>query len=52
MSYLLTFGLEFGKKTIAIFEISTFGFICSQNFAKKQKCQNFRPKMLYLGTFQ
>ena len=39
------------KKTIVIFEISTFKFVWLQNFAKKQKCRNLGPKLPYLGIF-
>ena len=38
------FGLKFEGR-IAIFEISTFEFVCLQNFAEKQKYLNLRPKM-------
>ena len=44
------FGLEL-KKTIAIFETSIFKLMKLQNFVKKQKCLNLRPKMSYLGIF-
>ena len=50
MPYLGIFGLEF-YKTIVIFEISTLKFFYLQNFAKKQKCFNLEPKVLYLGIF-
>ena len=43
-------GLEF-EKNIVIFEISTLKFVKLQNFAKKQKRLNLRPKMPYLGIF-
>ena len=42
------FGLEF-KKTIVIFEISTFGLVWLQNFVKKQKCLYLEPKMPFFG---
>ena len=37
------------RKTIVIFEISTFKFVYLQNFTKKQKCLNSGPKKLDLG---
>ena len=33
------------RKTIVIFEISTFKLVFLQNFTKKQKCLNSEPKM-------
>ena len=44
------FGLEY-ENNIAIFGISTLKFVWSQNFSKKQKFLNLRPKMPYLGIF-
>ena len=42
-------GLKFEGRII-IFEISTFEFVCLQNFVGKQKCLNLRPKMpFFLG---
>ena len=37
------------RKTIVIFEISSLKFVSLQNFMKKQKCLNLRPKMSDLG---
>ena len=51
MSSLGSFGPEF-QKTNLIFEISTIEFVSLQNFAKKQRCLNLGPKMLYLGIFR
>ena len=51
MSYLGIFGLEFSK-TIVIFEIGTLKFVYLQNFAKRQKCQNLRTKMLDFRIFE
>ena len=51
MPYLGIFVKEFEKKTIFLFEINTFKFVDLQNFMKKQKCLNFRPKMPDLGIF-
>ena len=39
-------GLTF-VNNIIIFEISALKFVRLQNFAKKQKCLNFGPKMPY-----
>ena len=44
------FGLEFGNN-LAIFEISTLKFLILQNFTKKQKSLNLRPKIPYLDIF-
>ena len=33
------------------FQISTLKFVYLQNFAKKQECLNFGPKVFYLGIF-
>ena len=42
-------GLKFEGRII-IFEISTFEFVCLQNFVGKEKCLNLRPKMpFFLG---
>ena len=52
MPYLSTFGQKF-KKTIVIFEISTFEFAFLENFAKKTKMPTFGPKCLiwvFLGS--
>ena len=49
MPYLGIFWLEL-KKIIVIFEMNALEFLYSQNFARKQKCLNLRPKMPYLGT--
>ena len=51
MPYLGIFGLEFSKP-IVIFEIGTLKFVYLQNFAKKQKCQNLRTKMLDFRIFE
>ena len=51
MPYLGIFVKEFEKKTIFLFEINTLKFVDLQNFMKKQKCLNFRPKMPDLGIF-
>ena len=50
MSYLGILGLEFWKATV-IFQISTLEFVKLQNFVKKSKCLNWRPKNPYLGIF-
>ena len=39
------------KKTIVIFEISTFELVWLQNFVKKQKYPNYGPEMPFLGSF-
>ena len=44
------FVLEFSK-SIAIFEIRTLKHVYLQNFTKKEKCLNLRPKMADLGIF-
>ena len=44
------FGKNF-KKTIVRFEISTFKFVCLQNFTKKQKYLNLGSKMPDLCIF-
>ena len=46
MSDLAILGLKFVSNFI-IFEISALEFVRLQNFAKKQKCLNFGPKMPY-----
>ena len=40
------FSLELKKKTIFMYETTTLESIHLQNFAKKQECQNLRPKIL------
>ena len=51
MSYLGTFGLEFGR-IIFIFEIAPSNLTnCKISPKKQQKCLNLGPKMPYLGIF-
>ena len=50
MCYLGIFGLLF-LKNIVIFEMSTIKFANLANFAEKQSCWKFWPKMRYLGVF-
>ena len=45
MPYLGIFLLELKKKTIFMYETTTLESIYLQNFAKKQECQNVRPKI-------
>ena len=51
--YLGNFWLELRKKqTIFMYETTTLESIHLLNFAKKQECQNLRPKIPWLGTFK
>ena len=50
MPYLGIFGLKF-EKAVAIFQISTFGFVKIQSFKLKGKNLDLGPKLLYLSIF-
>ena len=52
MLYLGIFRLDYFKKTIVRFKISTLEFVSLQFFAKKQKRSILRPKMPYLDVFR